>query len=97
MLSDYLSLGLSDGIFPSGFSSPQSVIHAISDIWRVQIWSFLLCNFLQHPITSFFLGPNIPLSTVPPYTFSLYTSIEVKDQDNIIGNAVDLSIWISKF
>jgi len=33
-------------------------------IFRVQIMKFFLCNFVQSPVTSSLLGPNILLSTL---------------------------------
>jgi hypothetical protein len=38
-----------------------------------------LCNFLQSPVTSSLLGPNIPLSTLFSNTLSLCCSLNVTD------------------
>ena len=42
--------------------------------------SFSLCSFLHSPVTSFFLGPNILLSTLLSNTFVLHCSLSVSDQ-----------------
>jgi hypothetical protein len=39
-----------------------------------------LCSFLQSPVTSFLLGPNILLSTLFSITLSLCSSLNVRDQ-----------------
>jgi hypothetical protein len=39
-----------------------------------------LCSFLQHPVTSSLLGPNIPLSTLFSNTLNLYTFLHVRDK-----------------
>jgi hypothetical protein len=38
-----------------------------------------LCNFLHSPVTSSLLGPNILLRTSFPNTFSLCSSLNVRD------------------
>jgi hypothetical protein len=43
-------------------------------------WSSFLCSLLHYSLTSFFLGPNILLSTLFSKTFSLYYSPNVGDK-----------------
>jgi hypothetical protein len=45
-----------------------------------ELWNSSLCSFLQPPITSSFLGPNILLSTLFNNTLSLCSSLNVRDQ-----------------
>jgi len=45
-----------------------------------QSWGFPLGSFVQYPITSSYLGPNIFLSTLFSNTVSLYFSFNVTDQ-----------------
>jgi hypothetical protein len=45
-----------------------------------KLWSYPLCIFLQSPVTSSLLGPNIPLSTLFSNTLSLCSSLSVRDQ-----------------
>jgi hypothetical protein len=39
-----------------------------------------LCSLLHSPVTSFLLGPNIFLSTLFSNTFSLFSSLNVRDR-----------------
>jgi hypothetical protein len=39
-----------------------------------------LCSFLQYPVTSSLLGPNIVLSTLFSNTLSLHSSLNVSNQ-----------------
>jgi hypothetical protein len=43
------------------------------------LWSSSLCSFLQPPITSPLFDPNILLNTMFPYTLSLCSSLNVRD------------------
>jgi hypothetical protein len=45
-----------------------------------KLWSSSLCSFLQSPITSSLLGPNILLSTLFSNAFNLCSSVNVRDQ-----------------
>jgi hypothetical protein len=45
-----------------------------------KLWSILLCNFLHFPVASSLLGPDILLHTVFSNTFSLRSSLDVRDQ-----------------
>jgi hypothetical protein len=44
------------------------------------LWSSSLCSLLQPPVTSSFLGLNIPLSTLFSKSLSLCSSFNVRDQ-----------------
>jgi hypothetical protein len=39
-----------------------------------------LCSFLQYPVTSYLLGPNILLNTLFSNTFNLCSALNVRDQ-----------------
>jgi len=41
---------------------------------------FSLCSFCHSPVTSYLLGPNIPLSTLCSNTLTLRSSLNVNDQ-----------------
>jgi len=60
-----------------------------------------LCNFLQSPVTSSVLGPNILLSTLFSNTLSLHSSLNVKNQVShpykTTGEIIVLCILIFKF
>ena len=62
---------------------------------------YSLCSFLQSPIISFLLGPNILLSTLFSNTHSLRSSLNVSDQvshpHNTTGRIIVLYILIFKF
>jgi hypothetical protein len=45
-----------------------------------KLWSSSLCSFLQSPATSSLFGPNILLGTPFSNTFSLCSSLNVRDQ-----------------
>jgi hypothetical protein len=45
-----------------------------------KLWRSSLCSFLQPPVTSSLLGPNILLSTLFSNALSLGSSLNVKDQ-----------------
>jgi hypothetical protein len=45
-----------------------------------KLWSSSLCSFLQHPVTISLFGQNILLRTLLQKTFSLYSSLYVRDQ-----------------
>jgi hypothetical protein len=45
-----------------------------------KLWSSSLCSVLQSPVTSSLFGPNILLSTLFSNTFSLRSSLNVRDQ-----------------
>jgi hypothetical protein len=45
-----------------------------------KLWSSSLCNILQSPVTSSFLGPNILLSTLLSNIFNLYCFLCVRGQ-----------------
>jgi hypothetical protein len=45
-----------------------------------ELCSSSLCSYLQSPVTSSFLGLNILLSTLFSNTFSLCSSLKVRDQ-----------------
>jgi hypothetical protein len=47
---------------------------------QYKLRSSSLCSFLQPPITSYFFGPNIFLSTLFSNTLSLCSSLNVRDQ-----------------
>jgi hypothetical protein len=44
-----------------------------------KLWSSSLCSFIQSPVTSSLLGPNIYLSTLFSNTLSLCPSLKVRD------------------
>jgi hypothetical protein len=44
------------------------------------LWSSSLCSSLQPPVTSSLFAPNILLYTLFPNTFSLCSSLKVRDQ-----------------
>jgi hypothetical protein len=46
---------------------------------QYKLWSSSLCRFLQPPVTSSLLGPNILLSTLFPDTLSLCSSLNIRD------------------
>jgi hypothetical protein len=46
--------------------------------WRRKLWSSSLCSFLQPPVTSSLLGPNILVSTLFLNTLSLCSSLNVR-------------------
>ena len=48
--------------------------------WAVRSCSSSLCGLLLSPVTLFLLGPNIFLFTLFLNTFSLYSSLRVRDQ-----------------
>ena len=58
----------------------------------------LLMQFLNSPVTSFFLGPNIFLNTLFSNTVSLRSSLTVSDQDpnpyKTMGKIMVLYIFI---
>jgi hypothetical protein len=45
-----------------------------------KVWSSSLCNFLQSPVTTALLGPNILHRTLFSNTLSLCSSLSVTDQ-----------------
>jgi hypothetical protein len=47
---------------------------------QYNLWSSLLCSFLQPPVTSSLFGPNILLSTLFSNTLSLRSSFNVRNQ-----------------
>jgi hypothetical protein len=49
-------------------------------LFLLDLISLIKHNFLQPPVTSSLLGPNILLSTLFPNTLNLHTSLNVKDQ-----------------
>jgi len=69
--------------------------------WAVEIIKFLICSFLQSPITSSLLGPNILLNTLFSNTPSLRSSLNVSDQVShpykTTGKIIVLYILIFKF
>jgi hypothetical protein len=69
--------------------------------WRVQIITPSLCFFLQSPVTSFLLGPNILLGTLFSSTLNLRYSLNVSDQVSHLykttGKIIDLYVLIFKF
>jgi len=60
-----------------------------------------LCSFLHSLVTSSLLGPNILLYTLFSNTFSLYSSLNVRDQVShpykTTGKIIVLYIFIFKF
>jgi hypothetical protein len=55
-----------------------------------KLWSSSLCSFLQSPVISSLLGPNILLSTLFSNTFSLCTSFNVRDPCRTTGKSIVL-------
>jgi hypothetical protein len=50
-----------------------------NNIWRkIQIMKLLICNFLQLPVTSSLLNPNILLNTLFSITLNLCSSLNVR-------------------
>jgi hypothetical protein len=49
-------------------------------LWRLQTMRLCKCNFLQSPVTSSLLSPNIFLSTLFSNTLSLCSSLNMDDQ-----------------
>jgi hypothetical protein len=47
---------------------------------RYKLWCSYLCSFLELPVTSSLMGPNIFFSTLFSNTRSLYSSLNVRDQ-----------------
>ena len=81
ILSSHLRLGLSTGLFPSGFPTktlctplPSSIRTTSHSSWSL---SSSLCNFLHSPVTPSLLGPNILLNTLFSNTLSLCSSLNV--------------------
>jgi hypothetical protein len=70
LLSSHLRLGLPSGLFLSCF--PTKILYAFhtSSLW----------NFIQPPVTSSLLGPNILLNTLFSNILSLCSSLNVTDQ-----------------
>jgi hypothetical protein len=66
-----------------------------------RLFSSSLCNFLHAPVTSSFLGPNIPLNTLFSNTLSLRSYLNVSDQVShpykTTGKIIVLYILIFKF
>jgi len=60
-----------------------------------------LCSFLHSSVTSYLIGPNIPLSTICSNTYSLYSSHNVSDQvshpNKTTGKIIVLCILIFIF
>ena len=48
--------------------------------WAVRSLNSTFCGFLHSPVTSFLLGPNMPLNTPFSDTLSLHSSLIVSDQ-----------------
>jgi hypothetical protein len=54
------------------------IIIILCEVYK--LWSSSLCSFLQPPVTSSHLRPNILLSTLFSHTFSLCSSLIVRDK-----------------
>jgi hypothetical protein len=92
VLSSHLRLGLPSGLFPCGFSAKilyvflfaPCVLHALpisfSLTWSLQLYLAKSTSYEARHYAAFSLfGPNILLSTLFPNTFSLRSSLNVRD------------------
>jgi hypothetical protein len=70
-------------------------VTSLMSIEDYKLFSSLLCNFLQLPVTSSLLGPNILLSTVlkhPQSINSLHTGDQVSHPHKTTGKIISINI-----
>jgi hypothetical protein len=80
MLTTHPHLVLRLSMSRSYTSSPPCASMACSGTAKKVMKLLTLWNFLQRPVTSSLLGPNIHLSTLFPNTINLCSSLNVRDE-----------------